>query len=136
MNTNPIPEDLSVLVITNNLIVGNKSGLLILLSAIASALSDGGGVGEFLDPNGDAFEVDIKVCDNFEQLKSHTKSEPTGEINPNVEAVLTELMKRNSLLLILKTIKAICIKANNNNPYFDWDSDADVIAAIMERIEN
>lgn len=127
--SNQIPKHWSVLVISNNNIIGNKNGLLCLLSALATALSEGGAVGEFFAPSGVAFEISIKPRDDFEMLEDATNS---SELEP----ILKELINQHSLQEIVMALKRICVTANENNPDFDWNTDADALSAVIERIEN
>ncbi|WP_013325672.1 hypothetical protein [Gloeothece verrucosa] len=95
----PIPEQYSVLVIEPelNFIKGNKNGLLDLLMVIASALSDGGATGEFLAPNGDAFDVSVRWCSTFEQLEGNAGTPSILEQNQDLEAILRRLINKYSL---------------------------------------
>ncbi|WP_013325547.1 hypothetical protein [Gloeothece verrucosa] len=137
MTTNsPIPEQDSVLVIEPNLIRGNKNGILDLLIVLASALSGGGGTGEFLAPSGDAFDVNVRWCTTFEQLEGDAVTLPIPEVDQELEAILRQLINKHSLMGILTTLKHIGDQAHKNDPDNDWKKDADALSVAIERIEN
>lgn len=53
-----------------------------------------------------------------------------------LEQTLKDLINQYSLLEIMSALKRICVTANSNNPDFNWDTDADAIAAMIERVSN
>ncbi|WP_013324635.1 hypothetical protein [Gloeothece verrucosa] len=136
INNSPIPEQYSVLVVEPTLIKGNKNGILDLLIVLANALSDGGACSEFLNPKGDAFDVQARWCNTFEQLEGNSQTVSTPDINQELEVILRQLINKHSLIGILTTLKHIGDQAHKNDPDGDWKQDADALSVAIERIEN
>ena len=53
-----------------------------------------------------------------------------------LEAELSRLVNRYSVLAILIVLKNLAKTASENNPGLDWDKDTDTLTVAIERINN